>query len=67
MSSHDHTHPEEGTTDWETPDYCPFCGTGLRDGGAGFMEHIEDAPTCRERFQVWRENVASDVGGEWGS
>jgi hypothetical protein len=50
MSSHDHTHPEEGTTDWETPDYCPFCGTGLRDGGAGFMEHIEDAPTCRERF-----------------
>ncbi|MDG5774892.1 hypothetical protein VB773_15540 [Haloarculaceae archaeon H-GB2-1] len=64
MSSHDH--PAEASPEWDTPDFCPFCGTELTDLGAGFVDHLEDAPTCRTRFESWRENVAEDVGGEWG-
>lgn len=62
----DHDHPSPDSPDWDNPDFCPFCGAALRDGGAGFVEHVEDAPDCRERFEAWRENVAGDVGGEWG-
>ncbi|WP_431357802.1 DUF7501 family protein [Haloarcula marina] len=47
------------------PGLCPFCGTALRDGGAGFMEHIETADTCRERFEAWLENISGDMEGTW--
>lgn len=62
-----HSHPDPDSPDWDNPDYCPFCGVQLADGGAGFIDHIEgDAnEACRERFEEWRENVAGDVGGEW--
>ena len=49
----------------ETMDYCPFCGVELADLGGPFMDHIEESPDCRERFDLWRENVAGDMGGEW--
>ncbi|MFC3476629.1 DUF7501 family protein [Halobacterium litoreum] len=55
--------PED--VDWDDPDACPFCGASLRDGGAGFIEHVEENPACRRRFEEWRENVAGDVGPEW--
>ncbi|MFC7131735.1 MULTISPECIES: DUF7501 family protein [Salinibaculum] len=61
-----HDHPESSESDWDNPDFCPFCGAELIDAGAGFMEHIEDAETCRERFEDWRTNIVEDVGEEWG-
>ena len=61
-----HDHPEQSDPNWDDPDFCPFCGTALTDGGAGFMDHIEEANVCRQRFEEWRENIAGDVGGEWG-
>jgi hypothetical protein len=61
-----HDHPEPDAPSWDNPDFCPFCGTELTDGGAGFMDHIEAADTCKQRFEDWRENIAGDVGGEWG-
>lgn len=61
-----HSHPPSESPEWERPDFCPFCGTELRDGGPGFIEHIEDAPTCKERFDVWRQRVVEDIGSEWG-
>lgn len=65
MSSDSHTHPPLDSPEWDNPDFYPFCGAALRDGGAGFMEHIETAPDCRERFETWRGNIADDIGGEW--
>ena len=61
------SHPSPGSPDWDNPDYCPFCGADLRDGGAGFVEHIEqeDHATCRDRFEEWRENVVNDIEGDW--
>jgi hypothetical protein len=53
-------------TDWDDPDACPFCGAHLVDGGAGFVDHIAESEPCRLGFEQWRENVAGDVGGEWG-
>ncbi|MFB6171194.1 MAG: hypothetical protein ABEJ23_01585 [Haloarculaceae archaeon] len=61
----DHEHPPRDSPDWDRPDFCPFCGAELADGGAGFVDHVADAPTCRERFEAWREQVGGDVGGEW--
>ena len=63
----DHEHPPEASEHWDNPDFCPFCGQHLPDGGAGFYDHIQDSDnaTCRERFEEWRENVAGDIGGEW--
>lgn len=52
--------------DWDRPDFCPFCGAKLVDGGLGFIDHLETAPDCRERFEAWRERIAEDIGGEWG-
>lgn len=62
----DHAHPPRDAVDWEHPDFCPFCGTELVDGGAGFIDHVGRSPECRDRFAVWRERVAKDIGGEWG-
>jgi len=61
-----HDHPDPGDSDWDNADFCPFCGAELVDLGAGFIDHIDDADTCRERFEDWRENIAGDIGGEWG-
>lgn len=53
-------------TDWDDPERCPFCGTALADGGAGFIDHIEETSDCERRFAEWREAIAGDVSGEWG-
>lgn len=60
-----HDHPDADAPGWDNPDYCPFCGTELTDPGSGFMDHLEDAQTCRQRFEDWRENIAGDLGDEW--
>ena len=62
----EHSHPPRDSPDWERPDFCPFCGARLPDGGPGFMDHVAEADTCRERFEAWRERVAEDIAGEWG-
>lgn len=51
---------------WDAPDYCPFCGTALSDGGAGFVDHLDGFPDCERRFAEWVERVREDIGGEWG-
>ncbi|WP_459806307.1 DUF7501 family protein [Halopiger thermotolerans] len=51
--------------EWEDPNQCPFCGDKLRDGGPGFIDHIEDAEDCAVSFAQWREGIAGDVQGEW--
>ncbi|WP_209309479.1 DUF7501 family protein [Haloarcula amylovorans] len=61
-----HSHPQRDSPDWENPDFCPFCGAALTDGGVGFVDHIKDSPPCEERFESWRDQIADDVGGEWG-
>ncbi|WP_452166720.1 DUF7501 family protein [Halogranum rubrum] len=38
---------------------------GLARRGAGFIEHIETADTCRERFEAWLENISGDMGSTW--
>lgn len=50
----------------QIPDLCPFCGAVFSDGGIGFIDHIDDAPTCKERFEAWREQIRGDIGGEGG-
>lgn len=67
LESHDETLVVEAAEaiDWDDPEACPFCGTHLVDGGAGFVDHIEGSEPCRLGFEQWRENVAGDVGGEW--
>lgn len=63
----DYEHPSRDSPEWNSPDFCPFCGHELSDGGPGFIDHIEDDghAFCSERFKQWRENVASDIGEEW--
>lgn len=51
---------------WDDPDYCPFCGAALTDGGAGFMDHVEDSDACADRFESWLDPVREDMDGEWG-
>ena len=62
----EHSHPSPDSPDWHRPDFCPFCGAELTDAGAGFIDHLGDAPECEERFAVWRQWVTEDIGGEWG-
>lgn len=50
---------------WIDPETCPFCGGPLSDGGGGFIDHVESSPACMSNFDVWREQVADDMGGEW--
>lgn len=59
-------HPPRESSQWDNPDRCPFCGASLVDGGAGFMDHIEERPVCKERFEAWIEQIRGDMGGEWG-
>jgi len=60
-----HSHPPRESDAWDNPDFCPFCGAELADAGQGFIDHIDAMPTCKERFEAWREQVRSDVGSEW--
>lgn len=50
---------------WSDPNTCPFCGSELADPGAGFIDHIDASPECESGFDVWKDNVAGDLGGEW--
>jgi hypothetical protein len=59
------THPPRDSPEWDNPDVCPFCGADLPDGGAGFMDHVDEAPECRARFEAWVERVRDDIGGDW--
>lgn len=64
MSSSDH--PPRDADNWSNPDLCPFCGVRLKDGGAGFIDHIDEATVCRDRFDAWKKRIRDDIGGEWG-
>lgn len=59
------TNVAHGRHVWNDPTVCPFCGGHVADGGPGFMDHVDDSPACMAAFDVWREQVAGDVGGEW--
>jgi hypothetical protein len=50
---------------WDDPNQCPFCTTELEDPGAGFMDHLEESPVCKQGFEQWRSSIAGDMGGEW--
>lgn len=52
-------------TNWTDPGTCPFCGSALATPGAGFVDHLEESPDCAAGFEVWRENLAGDMAGEW--
>jgi hypothetical protein len=53
------------TGTWSDPDRCPFCGDRLASPGAGFVDHIDEAPDCEATFELWRERVTDDVAGGW--
>lgn len=53
------------STTWADPSTCPFCGDELSDPGAGFVDHIDEQTDCELGFEQWRENIASDLSGEW--
>ena len=59
------THPPRDSEEWDNPDICPFCGVALSNGSAGFVDHVDDSPTCNERFEAWVERIRDDIGGEW--
>jgi hypothetical protein len=61
----EHSHPPRDSSAWDNPDFRPFCGTELTDPGEGFLDHLETSSTCQERFEAWREAIASDIGSEW--
>jgi len=65
-SNMSYDHPDPSESEWNNPDFCPFCGAELVDAGAGFIDHIDENDACKQRFEEWRENIAGDVGGEWG-
>ena len=50
---------------WDDPTRCPFCLAELESEGAGFIDHIDESPVCRQGFGTWRDEVANDVAGEW--
>lgn len=50
---------------WSDTEACPFCGTGLADPGAGFIDHLDDSDTCERGFDEWRQQIAGDMKGGW--
>jgi hypothetical protein len=44
------------------PHDCEFCGKRLPDPMLGFVEHLDESPTCREVWVAWRENVRREAG-----
>ena len=65
MSSH--SHPAPDSSEWNNPDFCPFCGAELTDPGQGFIDHLDSTPTCKERFEDWRDEIKGDIEGEWST
>ncbi|MFB6106020.1 MAG: hypothetical protein ABEJ70_03510 [Halobacteriaceae archaeon] len=56
----------DSTRRWDDPERCPFCSEPLADGGAGFIDHIHDAPPCQAGFDDWRSQIRDDMSGGWG-
>ena len=52
-------------TTWSDPNHCPFCGIELENPGAGFVDHIGTSEDCESGFEMWRGNIAGDMGGSW--
>lgn len=46
---------------WEAN--CLFCGAGLADEGASFLDHMKAAPACRDAYDAWLENLDHDWPG----
>jgi hypothetical protein len=42
---------------------CLFCGEGLPDEGAGFLDHIGIAPGCETAYRSWLEHLDEDHPG----
>lgn len=59
---------EQTTTSpvWSDPEHCPFCEAELVDGGSAFIDHIKTSQPCNQGFNLWRQQVADDIGSEWG-
>jgi hypothetical protein len=57
--------PATNSTSWSGPATCPFCGAGLADPGAGFVDHIAESPDCERGHADWKSNVAGDLAGGW--
>ncbi|QLG63616.1 DUF7501 family protein [Halorarum salinum] len=53
------------TETWTDPNSCPFCGGRLSSPGAGFVDHIDEAPECASRFEQWRDRIGDDIQGDW--
>ncbi|QLC34630.1 hypothetical protein EFA46_010580 [Halarchaeum sp. CBA1220] len=51
--------------DWDDPQECPWCGAAIENGGAGFVDHIDENPECAEAFETWQETVSDDVARGW--
>lgn len=51
----------EAPTRWEAN--CMFCGQGITDEGAGFLDHISGRPGCQDAYATWVENLQGDWGG----
>ncbi|WP_135536918.1 MULTISPECIES: hypothetical protein [Halostella] len=50
---------------WSDPNTCPFCDGELSDPGAGFIDHLDASDACETSFDLWKDRVSSDIGGEW--
>lgn len=42
---------------------CMFCDEPLDDPGLGFLEHVEENPTCQSRYEDWKVNLDDDWRG----
>lgn len=42
---------------------CLFCGDPIADPGEGFYAHVEEAPSCRFRWEDWMVQIPKDHGG----
>lgn len=48
-------------TTWEA--HCLFCGDGIADEGAGFLDHMALKQGCHDQYDQWVENLKGDWGG----
>ncbi len=53
------------TNSWTNPERCPFCDARIEDGGWGFVVHVRANEPCEKEFDMWREQIAGDMAGEW--
>lgn len=42
---------------------CPFCGVAIPDMMLGFLDHVDQAPVCKEAWAAWRDHVRREAGG----